>query len=380
MPREDFSFGGTGLYVHVPFCARHCRYCDFVVTTESGDDAHRRFLEAVEAESGFHAPALDGLTLETLYFGGGTPSRLSPAGFERLTAGLRARFSFAPSVEISLEANPDDVDAERAAAWHAAGVSRVSLGAQSFRDETLAFAGRSHGAAQTVEAVRRLREAGFRSVNLDLILSMPGETPADVDASLERLLELSPEHVSLYELVVEPRTVFAQWQKVGKWKAAPESEQAEMLVAARAKLKKAGYRHYELLNFAKPGHESRHNLLYWANREYLGLGPGAFSYLGGRRFRFARSVDEYYRKIERREWSPAEEETLSNERREVESFLLALRLEEGAAAARFAPLIERKAAEIGALAGKELVVHDARGVRLSERGKLFAETVFSELC
>jgi oxygen-independent coproporphyrinogen-3 oxidase len=364
----------------VPFCARRCRYCDFVVTTAAGKEAHRRFLDAVSLESGFHGPSWSGRAFETLYFGGGTPSRLSASEFTALMSVLRREFRFTPSPEITIEANPDDVEPERLSAWRAAGVTRVSLGAQSFRDRTLAHANRSHDAAQIVEAVRRLRGGGFQAVNLDLILSMPGESLADVLYSVECLLGLAPEHVSLYELVVEPRTVYAKWKADGKLSCAREEEQTQMLVEARGLLARAGYRHYELLNFAKPGFESRHNLLYWANRDYLGLGPGACSYRDGRRWRFAAGVEEYYRKIEARQWTPGEEESLSSERREVESFLLSLRIDEGAPAERFAGVFEKKTAEIGRLVERGLLQRDARGVRLSERGKLFAETVFSELC
>jgi oxygen-independent coproporphyrinogen III oxidase len=388
--REDFSFEDSGVYVHVPFCARRCRYCDFVVTTASGDAAHRRFLEALSLESAHRAPDWRGRTFESLYFGGGTPSRLSPSEFAALVAGLRRHFRFSAGAETTLEANPDDIESGCLAAWRAAGVTRVSLGAQSFREETLKFADRSHGAAQIGEAVRRLRKAGFANINLDLILSMPGETLEDVRHSVECVLELEPEHVSLYELVVEPRTVFGKWYGVGGFvgayrntplqKLPDENEQIEMLTTARSMLKDAGYRHYELLNFAKPGFESRHNLLYWANRDYLGLGPGAYGCLGGRRWRLAGSVDEYYRKVSARDWTPAEEESLPAPQREVESFLLALRVEDGAPAARFADVIGQKAADIARLVDQGLLNHDERGVRLSERGKLFAETVFSELC
>ena len=316
---------------------------------------------------------------DTLYVGGGTPSALDVGESRRLFELLESRFTFQSGAEKTLEANPGDLTFEKASLYRKAGINRISLGAQSFREETLHGINRAHGSAAIGESFKILRDAGFDNISLDLILSLPGESLEDVRFSLERLRELRPEHVSLYELTVEERTVFGRLQKEGKLVLPGEETQLEMLKTARKFLKDHGFNHYELLSYARPGCESKHNLLYWANEPYLGLGPGAFSYLGGRRFRSSSSYEEYLAKIEVGDWTPLEEDALSPEKKEIESFLLALRLIEGAPASRFRGLIPRLAVPLGRLTEQELLLVDDETIRLTSKGQLFAETVFTEL-
>lgn len=368
-----------GLYVHVPFCAKICHYCNFVVTASGARAKEEAFLDCFEAEIRHHAPALRKREFDTLYIGGGTPSVLSEGDLARVVGSLRDNFKFKEGIEFTLEANPGDATPEKARFFASLGVNRISLGAQTFQDRTLAAINRRHDAAAIGASFEALRSAGIGNINMDLILSLPGETIDDVKDSVEKLLALEPDHVSLYELVVEEKTVFGKRQKQGKLSLPSEESQIEQLSYARERLKKAGYEHYELLNYAKPGRRSRHNLIYWANREYLGLGPGAFAYVDGRRWRHSASVEEYLRKAKAGDWSALEEETLGPKEREIESFLLALRLADGASTLRFARVVQKMRKTVDSLAEKGLLEEKNGALRLTSRGQFFAETIFSEL-
>jgi oxygen-independent coproporphyrinogen-3 oxidase len=374
---EVYNGRMTGLYVHIPFCARKCHYCDFVITTSQ---KHEEFISAIKKEAVHHAPRFEKTAFDTLYLGGGTPSAMSAEELEELVDTIRKYFFIREDAEVTCEANPDSVDAAKATRLKAMGVNRVSLGAQSFHDATLARLNRAHDARAIGNSFMALREAGFVNLSLDLMLSLPDETLDDVRDSLERVAALDPEHVSLYELTIEKNTVFGRRFREGRLSLPDENTQVGMLALAREFLKGRGWRHYELLSYAKPGFESRHNRIYWENGEYLGLGPGAFSYFDGRRFRTSAGMDQYLAKAAQGDWSAHEEETLTPERREVESFLLALRLSEGADVRRFSGLIGKLNGNIHGLEEKGLLILDEEKVRLTDRGRLFAETVFAELC
>lgn len=365
-----------GLYLHVPFCRKRCHYCDFVVTTARSGAEKRHFLDALEREAGFWAPKLRGRRFDTLYFGGGTPSQLTAGEWERVFEMLGSHFRLRKDAEITVEANPGDVDADTARTLSSLGVNRVSLGVQSFNAGTLARINRTHGTAEIGRAFRNFRQAGISNISADLMLALPGETLADVKRSVRELLKLRPKHISLYELVVHEKTVFGALQKKKRLPLPDEDASLAMLLHARAAFRKAGYRQYELLSYARPGFESRHNDIYWANEEYLGLGPGAFSYMDGRRFQLAASVDEYLKKIKAGDFAAREEETLSKEAKEVESFVLALRLLRGVPRRKFRSVIARKQGIISELIAKGLLSEE---LALTDRGQLFAETVFSEL-
>ena len=369
----------TGLYIHIPFCTKKCHYCNFVVTTANTPESHTAFLSALEKEIIHTAAHFQNADFDTLYLGGGTPSVMSREETTALFDLLRKNFRFRKDAEITCEINPGDIDREKAENTHAMGVNRVSLGAQSFQDATLKRLNRTHAVKDISASFQLLREVGFKNIGLDLMLSLPQETLEDVKNSLDQLIRLGPEHVSLYELTIEEKTVFGSLFKTGKLSLPDEDHQIQMLSHARTALKKAGFRHYELLNYAKPGFESRHNRIYWNNQEYLGLGPGAYSYIHGRRFMYAANVADYLEKTEKGDWAVFEEEQLTLEKKEAESFLLALRLLEGADTGRFHSLMERMKDNIGKLEEKELLSRGNGRIRLTDRGQFFAETVFSEL-
>jgi oxygen-independent coproporphyrinogen-3 oxidase len=260
------------LYVHVPFCRRRCSYCDFAIAVRKTVPSDR-FVAAVLAEYTMRrdiegwAPA----PFDTVYLGGGTPSLLSPEAVMRLVA----TFPRAEGAEVTLEANPDDVTADRAAAWVAAGVNRVSLGVQSLDDRVLGWMHRTHDAPAAREAADLLRSAGVRSVSVDLIFALPEGLERDLVADLRGLLALGPDHVSAYGLTLEPRTPYARWSDRGTAVPPPDDRYAAEFLLVRETLTAAGFEHYEVSNYARPGARSRHNSAYWQGVDYLGLGPSA---------------------------------------------------------------------------------------------------------
>lgn len=266
------------VYVHVPFCARRCSYCDFAIAvrrTVPVDD----FVDALEREvrSRFGQGAGK---IDTLYLGGGTPSRLGQDGLRRVLDTVRRRFPTAPGAEVTIEANPDDLSADAASSWRDAGVTRVSLGVQSFDDGVLRWMHRTHDAAQAERAASILREQGFDDWSLDLIFALPPEVNRSWSDDLRRALELEPAHISCYGLTVEPHTPLLRWRERGDVHEADEERYEEEFLEADAVLTAAGYEHYEVSNYARPNRRATHNSAYWRRVPYIGLGPSAHSFDG----------------------------------------------------------------------------------------------------
>ncbi|MEP6590176.1 MAG: radical SAM family heme chaperone HemW [Gemmatimonadota bacterium] len=271
------------VYVHVPFCARRCSYCDFAIAVRRVTP-HAAFVAAIRAEWAQRAadPAWRAAPgVATLYFGGGTPSRLDPAALGTVIAMLRADHSFDPDIEITLEANPEDVTDERAAAWVTVGINRVSLGVQTFDPAVLEWMHRTHRAEQVPAAVAALRAAGISNVSMDLIFGVPTDLRRDWQRDLDLTLALEPTHLSLYGLTVEPHTPLQRWTDRGDAIPVDEERYATEYLAANRALVAHGLEHYEVSNAGLPGRHSRHNRAYWSGVDYLGLGPSAHSYLGG---------------------------------------------------------------------------------------------------
>jgi oxygen-independent coproporphyrinogen-3 oxidase len=267
------------LYVHVPFCARRCSYCDFAIAVRR-DVPSRLYVDAVLTEWR-RVLETDGWVLEsplaTLHLGGGTPSRLAPAEMVRLLEGIRESVQFAPDAEIALEANPDDVSDEAVACWRAAGVNRVSLGVQSFDAAVLQWMHRTHDAAQAGNAVDTVRRSGINNVSLDLIFALPDSLERDWARDLDMALALEPAHLSLYGLTVEPGTPLGRWTAHGECRTTDDDTYAAEYLLAAERFSAGGWDHYEVSNAARPGFRSRHNQAYWQRHSYLGLGPSAHS-------------------------------------------------------------------------------------------------------
>ncbi|MBA3658816.1 MAG: radical SAM family heme chaperone HemW [Gemmatimonadales bacterium] len=323
------------LYVHVPFCARRCSYCDFAIAVRPVvPSARYTALVLEEWRTWLSHPAWESsLSVETIYFGGGTPSRLDPTAVARIVEQVARDRAIAGDAEITLEANPDDVTAASAAAWRAAGVNRISLGVQSFDDSVLAWMHRAHGAVQAGQAVEILRGAGFENLSLDLIFGLPAALRRDWDADMARVLAHAPEHLSLYGLTIEPGTPLARWAARGEVRPVDESRYAAEFLDAHAALEAAGYAHYEVSNAALPGRCARHNSAYWHRAPFIGIGPGAHSGFGRERRWNLREWAAYARAIEAGEPPVAGSERLDDAAVRLEGAYLGLRTSEGLPAA-----------------------------------------------
>jgi len=288
-----------GLYLHIPFCERRCRFCAFVTRDHQDDRAVAFVVDLLkEIELAGDAGLVRGRRVDTVYFGGGTPTTLSPAQLLAVLDTCRRRFDVASDAEITIEANPTGVDMPALRALRAGGITRVSFGAQSFDDAELDAAGTPHRARDIASAVHSARAAGLPTVNLDLIYGFPGHTPARWLANLDAAIALEPDHLSFYGLTIEEGTAFHRDMERGRMTLPCEDAMADLYEMGRERLNAAGYIQYEVSNFARPGHECRHNLGYWTDREWLGLGPSAHSYLDGDRFGNVESLSEYHRLVE----------------------------------------------------------------------------------
>ncbi len=315
----------AALYIHVPFCVRKCRYCDFYSVPLSASPADA-YVEAAAAEIDARAGEL-ATPLESVFVGGGTPTAL---GGERLAALLAALAGLIDgSTEVTVEANPGTIEAGLARRLADLGVNRVTLGAQSFEAGELATLGRIHSAGQTGEAVAAIRRAGITNVGLDLIYGIPAQTLATWRRTLREALALSPEHLSCYALSFEAGTPFARDLAAGRLAEMPDDDQADCHAAAVETLTAAGFGHYEISNFALPGRACRHNLTYWHNRPYLGIGPAAASYVGGVRWTNRPDLDGYVASVRAGERPAADAERLTGRAALAEALMLGLRLTQG---------------------------------------------------
>ena len=326
----------AGLYVHVPFCEARCAYCDFASGSFS-PAAAERWLAALEREASRRAPEARELRFSSVFLGGGTPSTLPPGQVTGLFRALRGAFALEPEAEITLEANPESVTAERLAAWREAGINRLSIGAQSFHPDELARLGRIHPAGRPAEAVGLARRHGFRRLSLDLMFGFPGHTLERWRTSLERALELEPEHLSAYALSVEAGTPLGDDVLAGRARMPGDEEQAESYALFLGRAAEAGLGSYETSNVCRSGAEARHNLVYWLRRPYVGLGPSAHGLLGGTRYANLRDVGRWADALEAGERPEAAREAGSAATAAREVLLLGLRLSSGVRRGDYAP-------------------------------------------
>lgn len=356
-------------YAHVPFCHRICPYCSFYKHTP-GDSDLGGFVEALLAETRSRA-AQYALALETLYFGGGTPTLLSETHLERLLTGLGEFVDLQGLTEFTVEANPRTLPLKKAELLRRHGVTRVSLGVQAWDEATLSTLGRDHSPAEAEQTFRTLRSVDFESVNIDLMFSIPGQSLEVWKDSVKRTLDLEPDHISTYNLNYEEDTEFFERLRAGRYHEEPERD-AAFFFAALDLLGDAGFEHYEISNHARPGHESRHNAAYWFGRDYLGLGPGATSTVGGRRWQNVRNTARYIELARAGLEMACDQERLNDEQRRTERFGLELRTRQGLPEALIAPAQQallRQLAEDGLLEISE------GHVRLLRRGKPLVDSI-----
>ena len=362
-----------GLYVHIPFCRSKCIYCDFysLPHREAEMDAYCDKMREAITHWGAHAKEY---TVDTVYFGGGTPSCLGAARLTELLRAVFAHFSVAPDAEITLEANPDSArDTEALRALRSAGFNRISLGMQSANDAELRRIGRIHTHADTVCAVQAARAAGFDNISLDLIYGLPGQSMDGWLQNLRAALELAPEHLSCYGLKVEEGTpLFATQSAL----ALPDDDaQADQYLAAVELLAKAGYGQYEISNFCRGGYASRHNSRYWALAEYIGLGPGAHSDFGGERFAYARDLDSWLRGEE----IFSEKAAISDRERLEERVMLALRTVRGLDLAALPTDTAKAEQALSRFAQMGLAEQDGGRWHLTPRGFLLSNRIIIDV-
>ena len=378
----------ASLYLHIPFCHTRCHYCDF--NTYAGIMPLREpYVRALLTEimlAGTMAQSRDEQPRRsrTIFFGGGTPSLLSVSQITRLLNACFRSFTVDNDAEITLEANPATLTQAQLAGLREAGINRLSMGAQSFDAHLLKTLGRIHAPDDISQAVHQARAAGFTSINLDFMFGLPGQTMQHWRETLEQALELHPEHFSLYSLIVEEGTPFYTWVHEGHITPGDEDLCADMYEYADELLQKAGYVNYEISNWALPGHYSRHNLTYWQNLPYIGMGAGAYSSFGGRRFSNEREPLAYIKILKTQRLPEVESEVIEREQAMSETAFLALRTAMGlhlpTFEQRFAIPFKQFVGERLALVDEAgLLEHDGEWLRLSKRGRLLGNEVFLRL-
>ena len=364
----------TSAYVHIPFCTQICYYCDFSKVFIKNQPVDS-YLEHLLQE--FHS--YDIQKLRTLYIGGGTPTALSAPQLELLLDGLTKNLDLSVLEELTIEANPGDLDADKIAVLKNSAVNRVSLGVQTFDDKMLKKIGRSHLEKDIYENIDRLKLAGFDNISIDLIYALPGQTMDQVKENVAKAIALDIPHMSLYSLILENHTVFMNRMRRGKLPLPKEELEAEMFEYIISELEKAGFEHYEISNFSQPGFESRHNLMYWDNAEYYGIGAGASGYVDGVRYKNHGPIRHYLKAVEEGNARFNEEHLSQREQMEEEMFL-GLRKKSGVSIARFEEKFERSFQELYGDIVKDLIQQglmqiDGDRVRMTKRGLFLGDTV-----
>ncbi len=364
----------SSAYVHIPFCTQICYYCDFskVFIKNQPVDAYLEHLiqETRSYEIG---------KLRTLYIGGGTPTALSAQQLAYLLTELPKVMDLSELEEFTIEANPGDLDPDKIAVLKDSQVNRVSLGVQTFDNKMLKKIGRSHKEQDIYDNIRHLKQAGFDNISIDLIYALPGQTMEQVKENVAKAIDLDIPHMSLYSLILENHTVFMNRMRRGKLPLPKEELEAEMFEYIIEELEKAGFEHYEISNFSKPGFESRHNLVYWDNAEYYGLGAGASGYVDGIRYKNHGPIRHYLEAVEAGKARITEEHLTLEEKMEEELFL-GLRKKTGVSKARFEEKFgvsfdQRYGQVVASLTEQGLLVPDDKQVRMTKRGLFLGDTV-----
>jgi oxygen-independent coproporphyrinogen-3 oxidase len=367
------------LYIHIPYCRRACSYCDFYfsVSLKSKNAFLEALLQEIEIRKVFFPAASP---LQTVYLGGGTPSLLACPELELILDGVRKVYGIAPTAEITLEANPEDINPEKLDAWRNAGINRLSLGLQSLQDSELQFMNRGHTAAQAIDCIAAAQKAGFSNLSIDLIYATPGLRLKAWEDTLQKTLAWNIPHISAYALTVEPKTRLAYQVEKGKVQPAEDETFIQQFELLNRILGNAGYERYEISNFAKPGYRSRHNTAYWLQKPYLGLGPSAHSYNGKTRESNIAKVWKYIEFIEARQSAVAFSETLTERQLANEFILTRLRLSEGLPLQELRQtygldLLAVQAVALERLLAQRLITLDANSLKLTEQGQWQADFV-----
>ncbi|GEQ61724.1 coproporphyrinogen III oxidase [Vagococcus lutrae] len=367
-------------YLHIPFCEHICYYCDFNKVFIEGQPVDE-YIDMLIREMSFLKEEVSAHPLSTMYIGGGTPTSLSAKQLEKLMIGIHEQLPLASGVEFTVEANPGDLTADKISVLKNYGVNRLSMGVQSFDDRLLKKIGRKHTASDVFDTMRLLEKSGLNNVSIDLIYALPGQSLESFQDSLDKALSLDLPHYSLYSLILENQTVFYNLARQGRLHLPDEDEEGDMFDLAASFMEAYGRKQYEVSNFAIPGKESQHNLVYWNNEEYYGLGAGASGYLDGVRYRNFGPIQQYMQPLKEQKRPIRDEEILTEQARMEEELFLGLRKREGVSYVLFYEKFNQSLDEvfgnvIEELVAEELLVKDTQHIALTRRGLALGNNVF----
>lgn len=366
----------VGLYVHIPFCLKKCNYCDFCSYASIDAELRRKYIDALVLEILSYKDK--GLSVDTLFFGGGTPSLLSDEEFLRIVSAIRNSFTILTDAEFTLEANPKTLTREKLECYTSAGVNRISIGLQSIHENELKKLGRIHNFDDFLESYRIVRECGIDNVNIDLMYGIPEQTKDSFARTLDKIISISPEHISLYGLIIEEGTPF--YEQRDFLPVPTEDDECDMYYMAAQRLARDGFSHYEISNYAKPGFECRHNLKYWKCREYIGVGVAAHSCFVGERFSRADQITEYVKDFSKKQ----EKVTLTPDSQSYEYVMLGLRLSTGISLSDFSlrfncDFLDGRRQTIDRLVDSGLIRLSEDRLALTERGMYVSNSILTEL-
>ena len=370
----------AGIYVHIPFCKQKCSYCDFHFST-TFQKYRAEMIDAISQEISYRKSYLSNQVIETIYFGGGTPSLLTQEEFESILSTIYKNFEVAEKVEFTVEANPDDINEHNLKDWKEIGVNRLSIGLQSFREEDLRWMNRAHNSTEALNCVSLAQKAGFDNLSVDLIYGLPNLSTEDWMKNIQHVIDMNVPHVSAYCLTVEEKTSLHQMVKNNKIKPATEDEQSDQFNLLIETLAENGMEQYEISNFSKLGKHSIHNSNYWTGKHYLGIGPSAHSFNGTSRSWNISNNQQYIKKIANNEkWD--EIEVLSKENQFNELLMVGLRTKFGVNTKKLKALLPFSTAfqnTLNAFIANKWIVEEGDTIRLTKEGKLKADFIASEL-
>ena len=372
-----------GLYIHIPYCIHKCGYCDFNSHPIKQDEMNH-YIDALVAEMKHYAKTYSNTNIiRTIFLGGGTPTTLTVYQLERILKECVSEFTVASDAEITIEANPATIDIEQLKSIRQTGYNRISIGVQSFDKAELKLLDRAHGPEEIHSTVDRARKAGFDNLSLDLMFAVPNQSLSSWESNLNKALEKNPEHLSTYNLTIEQGTAFSKLQSNGKLIMPDDAHQLELYKKTIERLTKKGFHHYEISNFAHRGKECKHNITYWENKNTLGLGAGASSYMNGTRFKNINLPAHYIRQVKEKKIAVEHSETLEPRQAMGETIMLGLRLLQGISIHQFEKRFQISFINlfrniISALKEKELVIIEKDYLRLSQKGLFWADSVILE--
>ena len=372
-----------GLYLHLPFCISKCPYCDFNSYQLKEDNQISSYISALYQEITAYSQKLKKNNIKTIYLGGGTPTILSGVQIYNILEFCKDKFTIDKNAEITIEVNPGTLDGEKIKLLIESGINRLSLGAQSFNDLFLKKLGRIHNTRDIIDSYYLAREVGFNNINIDIMFALPDQTIEDLQATLKRAVSLKPDHLSLYNLTIKPGTEYYKKYKRGKLKLPTEDEEFDMYSWAINFLEENNFEHYEIANFARPYKRSMHNLIYWQNKPYLGIGAGAYSFIKGYRYMNYENPARYIKEIMSGKLPVDNGEKLSLRKRMIETIILGLRTKDGVGYKKFKTRFKVDInnifhKQINKLVNLRLLQKDDFKIKLTKRGIFLANTVFRE--